>query len=303
MLAGNGEIYRCFLRGKFKKDFELKKDKQIKLDVAIVGDFVEFDVNEDGSGFIHTIKERENYISRKAPRIKGSSYRGERLEQIIAANIDLFHIVLSVKQPKFSNRQLDRILVIAESAGIKPVIIVNKSDLDKQNKMNYWKNLYEGLGYQFFLASALEKTNLDGIKEELSGNVNLFWGPSGVGKSSLLNVLYPELDLKVGEISDFTNKGKHTTVTSLMKEVEENTFIIDTPGVREIDPYGIKKEDVGHYFVEFEEYMHDCRFNTCTHTHEPECAVKEAVQESKISEDRYDSYLTIMDTIEDDMIY
>lgn len=264
---------------------------------------MDFDVVKDGSGFIHSISGRKNYVSRKAPKIKGSSYRGERLEQVIASNIDLFHLVLSAKQPGFSNKQLDRILVMAESAGVEPVIIVNKADLDKDNEMLYWWDIYEPLGYRFHLVSALEKRNIDGIKNELENKVNLFWGPSGVGKSSILNFLYPQLNLKVGEISGFTNKGKHTTVTSIMEEVEKNTFIIDTPGVREIDPYGIKKEDLGHYFVEFDNFMLDCKFNTCTHTHEPECAVKEAVEKGEISKDRYDSYLAILESIEDDMIY
>ncbi len=131
----------------------------------------------------------------------------------------------------------------------------------------------------------------------------MFWGQSGVGKSSIINKIYPGLDLGVGEISNFTDKGKHTTVTSIMIEAEKDTFIIDTPGVREIDPYGIRKEDLGHYFIEFPDFALDCRFNTCTHLHEPGCAVIEAVEKGQISPERYDSYLRILETIEQDIVF
>ncbi len=137
----------------------------------------------------------------------------------------------------------------------------------------------------------------------MHGKFNLFWGHSGVGKSSLLNQLYPGLHLKVGQISNYTLKGRHTTVTVLMKKVDESTFVIDTPGIREIDPYGIKKEDLSHYFREFKEFIHDCRFNTCTHNHEPDCAVVKAYNEGKIGEERYNSYLNILDSIEEDLFF
>jgi len=131
----------------------------------------------------------------------------------------------------------------------------------------------------------------------------LFWGHSGVGKSSLLDKLFPQLNLETGVISSFTDKGTHTTVTSIMLEVEKGTFIIDTPGVREIDPYGIRKEDLGHYFTEFAEFINNCKFSTCTHHHEPGCAVIKAVENHKISYERYESYLRILDTIEEDIIF
>jgi ribosome biogenesis GTPase len=291
----------CSLKGKFKKDFEMKKDKLFFTDFITVGDCVEYDLNKDGSGVITKIGERKNHISRKLPKVRGASYRGERLEQVVAANIDNVVIVTSVSSPNFNNRVLDRFLAAAESSHLNIIIVLNKIDLDQSAFANEWKELYEKIGYKFILTSAENNVGITLLKEEISGAKNLFWGHSGVGKSTLLNKMYPELDLRIGEVSQFSSKGTDTTVTSVMIKVEENTFIIDTPGIREIDPYGIRKSDLGHYFVEFVDYINTCKFNTCTHHHEPGCAVIEAVQNGKISGERYDSYLRILDTIEDDL--
>lgn len=303
LIENKDKIIRCSLRGKFKKEFNLKKDKLFKTDLAVVGDFIEFEYNKDGTGVINKILERKNYLSRKAPKIKGASYRGERLEQTFASNIDNLFVVSSVIKPVFNNKVIDRFLVSGESSNINSGIILNKSDLDEKNKLNPWIELYEKIGYKVFVTSAKMNEGIEILKSEIQGKKNLFWGQSGVGKSSLLNKIYPGIKLETGEISNYTNKGTHTTVTVNMIKVEKDTFIIDTPGLREIDPYGIRKEDVGHYFIEFAEYSHDCKFNTCTHFHEPGCAVIEAVEKGKISEARYDSYLRILGTIEEDIIF
>jgi ribosome biogenesis GTPase len=279
----------------------MKKDKLFFTDFIAVGDHVEFEMNEDGSGVINKIEKRKNHLSRKLPKDRGASYRGERLEQVIAANIDNVVIVTSVHHPDFNNRVLDRFLVAAESSHLKVVIVFNKIDLDKNSIADDWKKLYEGIGYKFILTSAETNKGLQFLKEEIQSAKNLFWGHSGVGKSSLLNKMYPELNLKIGEVSQFSSKGTHTTVTSVMIKVERNTFIIDTPGLREIDPYGIRKSDLGHYFIEFGDYINNCKFNTCTHHHEPGCAVIDAAEKNLISMERYDSYLRILDTIEDDI--
>ncbi|MDY0083526.1 MAG: ribosome small subunit-dependent GTPase A [Ignavibacteriaceae bacterium] len=294
-------LIRCTLKGKFKKDFNLKKDKLFNTDFAVVGDVVNFDMNKDGTGVIYQVLPRKNYLSRKAIKTRGASYRGERLEQIIAANIDNIFIVTSILEPDFNNKTLDRFLVSCESARITPIIIINKSDLADKAISEYWKKLYEDIGYKVFLTSVLLESGINEIKEYLKRKKNLFWGQSGVGKSSILNVLYPELELKTGEISSYTSKGIHTTVTSTMVNIGDSTYIIDTPGIREIDPYGIKKEDVGHFFPEFQKYLRNCRFNTCTHHHEPDCAVINALENDEISAERYDSYLRILDTIEKDI--
>lgn len=292
---------RCVLRGKFKKDFSLKKDKLFQTDIAVVGDKVRFDFNDDGTGFIYEILPRENYLSRKAPRIRGASYRGERLEQIIAANLDQVFIVTSISEPEFNNRTVDRFLVACESSRLNVNIIINKIDLDENDSHKKWYELYSSIGYNVLLTSTKTELGINNLKSILPNKKNLFWGQSGVGKSSILNKIYPHLNLKVGEISNYTSKGTHTTVTSSMFFVGDNTYLIDTPGVREIDPYGIKKEDLGHYFVEFSEFINECKFNTCTHKHEPGCAVVKAVKQGKISEERYDSYLRMLETVEEDI--
>ena len=301
-LNGNNEV-RCSLKGKLKNDFRLKRGKLYKTDIAVIGDYVDFEKADENSGVISGIEERDNYISRKSPKIKGSGYRGERLEQVIAANVDALFIISSVALPYFNNKVIDRFLVTAESSGIKPYLIINKTDLDKENLIDEWTAIYENIGYKVFKSSIVNNSGVAEIKKMLEGKKNLFWGQSGVGKSSLLNKMYPEVNLGVGEISNFTDKGKHTTVTSIMIESGKNTYIIDTPGVREIDPYGIRKEDLGHYFIEFSEYASNCRFNTCTHYHEPGCQVIEAVENNNISPERYDSYLRILETIEQDIVF
>ncbi|WKZ70625.1 MAG: ribosome small subunit-dependent GTPase A [Melioribacteraceae bacterium] len=304
VLSDQDKIVRCYLRGKFQKEFELKKDKLFTLDIAAVGDFVKFSKNEDGTGAIEKIEERKNHISRKAPKIKGASYRGQRLEQIVCANVDNLFIVTSIKKPSFNNRSVDRLLVTAESSHVKPFLIINKVDLDKNDSAQKWKEFYEEIGYTVFVTSTeVEIDSFAKIESELEGKVNLFWGHSGVGKSSILNKIFPELNFKVKKISDHSNKGTHTTVTSRMELVGKDTFIIDTPGIREIDPYGITQENLSHYFNEFVKFIHDCKFNTCTHHHEPGCAVIKAVEAGKISEERYISYLNILDTIEEDLYF
>lgn len=301
LLDNNGDEIRCSLRGKFKKEFGFKADKLYKVDIVAVGDMVEFEFNKDGSGVINKVLPRKNYLSRKVPKLKGAGTRGERLEQIIAANIDNLIIITSRKLPEFNNRLLDRLIVTGESSHISVKIVINKADLANEEEIHNWIELYSKIGYDVFETSAKEKMGISNLRDALSGQINLFWGHSGVGKSSLLNVLYPELDLKIGEISRSTSKGKHTTVTSLLKKVNDDTFIIDTPGIREIDPYGIKKQDLSHFFIDFLPYMNDCKFNTCIHHHEPGCAVLGALENKMIHPERYKSYLNILETIEDDM--
>ncbi|PKL82160.1 MAG: ribosome small subunit-dependent GTPase A [Ignavibacteriae bacterium HGW-Ignavibacteriae-3] len=292
---------RCSLPGKFQKEYALKRDKLFIMDIVAVGDKVDFELNKDGTGVINKIHPRKNFIARKAPRIKGAGTRGERLEQIVASNIDNLIIVSSCHAPKFNNRLIDRLIVASESSHINIIIVVNKVDLDPSGQINEWVSLYESIGYRVFKTSVVEKSGTEKLMKSLSGKINLIWGQSGVGKSSLLNLIYPSLQLKVGEISHSTSKGKHTTVTSVLKKIDSNTFVIDTPGMREMDPYGIRKQDLSHYFKDFYPFAEECRFNTCTHHHEPGCAVAMAVSGGKIHAERYQSYLNLLDTIESDM--
>lgn len=289
--------------GKFKKEFHLKKNKQYNLDIVTVGDYVEFTLNQDKSGVILEVINRKNYLSRKAPSIKGAGFRGERLEQIVAANIEKLFIVCSADNPRFNNRLLDRIIVAGESANLQLHIIVNKIDLDFTDEMSYWKVVYENLGYRVYFTDARTGKGIEAIKEDMQGVTSVFWGASGVGKSSILNCIDSRLNLKTGDTSAKTNKGIHTTVTTLLIPVSENTFLIDTPGIREIEPYGLKKEDLHHYFRDLSPYAFECRFNTCTHHHEPGCAVIEAFENEKVNPFRYESYLNMLETIEDDMLF
>lgn len=281
----------------------MKKDKLYLTDIVAVGDYVDYDLNEDGTGSIYNIEKRINYISRKAPKMKGSSYRGERLEQIIASNVDNFFIITSIFEPLFNNKVVDRLLVVGESANLNCYIIINKEDLDQENLLSEWEKLYSTIGYKVIRTSAKNNIGLDKLKKLFTGKKNVLWGQSGVGKSSLLNKIYSQLNLKTKLVSTFNEKGTHSTVTSTMFRINQNTFVIDTPGIREIDPYGIRKEDLGHYFKDFLPYIKKCRFNTCTHNHEPDCEVIRAVEDEKIFPERYDSYLKLLDTIEQDIIF
>lgn len=272
-------------------------------DIAAVGDFVDFELNNDGTGVINEIGKRKNYISRKAPRIRGAGFRGERLEQVIAANIDKLFIVGSVFEPDFNNKAIDRFIVTGENSNINIIIVINKADLNKNNVIENWISVYRKIGYKVILSSIITREGIKEIKEELKGNKNIFWGHSGVGKSSLLNSIFYGLNLEIGGISSYKDKGTHKTVTANMIKVGDYTYVIDTPGVREINPFGLKKEDLGHYFIEFLPFMENCRFNTCTHYHEPECGIIKAVESGSISELRYESYLRILETIEEDIIY
>lgn len=271
------------------------------MDIAVVGDSVEFRMNNDGTGVITSIDKRKNYVSRKAPKIKGAGVRGERLEQIIAANVDRIFIVSSATEPLFNNKVIDRFLVLTESAGISAQIIINKSDLVDNRIIDEWKNLYESIGYTVLITSVESGSGINKLKENILEGSNLFFGHSGVGKSSLLNKLYSQLELRTGRISAFTDKGTHTTVTSIMIEAEPEKFIIDTPGIREIDPFGVSKENLGHYFIEFNKFSSGCRFNTCTHHHEPGCGVINAMEKQMISVERYESYLRLLESVEEDI--
>ena len=289
----------CRLPGRFKNYYHLKKNKQRVLDIVTVGDRVKISLNQDGRGEITKIFERENFFSRKAPRLKGTSGKGERLEQIFAANIDNIVIVASANHPEFNNRLIDRITVAAESSNIGVIIVINKSDIGTTEEIEDWKEIYSACGYEVVVTSVVNNSGLYKLSEAMHNSTNLFCGQSGVGKSSLLNALYPQLDFRVGEVSETSNKGKHTTVASVLQKVDNATVIIDSPGIREFAPFGIKREDLSHHFMDIFPYVNNCKFNTCTHLHEPGCAVIDAVDNELISVERYYSYLNILENIED----
>ncbi|MCP2042170.1 ribosome small subunit-dependent GTPase A [Pontibacter sp. HSC-36F09] len=281
-----GKLHRARLRGKFKL-----KGMKVSNPLA-VGDRVEFDVETTGedTAVIHKIEDRENYIIRK------STHKAEHAH-IIAANLDQALLIATLVSPRTSFGFIDRFLVTAEAYGIPTVIVYNKTDLYDEDMQEYQRQiayLYERIGYKVMGVSAHADQGIDELKELLHGKTSLFSGHSGVGKSTLINLIVPDLDLKTSEISGFSDKGVHTTTFAEMFEIDPETFIIDTPGIKELGIVDIPKQELGHFFPEMRERLNQCRFNNCTHFNEPGCAVVEAVRHNEIALTRYESYLSMM---------
>jgi ribosome biogenesis GTPase len=255
-----------------------------------VGDVVDFDMEpEQGTGVITNLRQRKNYIIRKSINLS-------RQAQIIAANLDLALLVVTLASPRTSLGFIDRFLVTAEAYSIPASLIFNKLDLFSDEGLEIladYQSVYEKIGYPCYSVSALEGTNIDHVQELLKDKVTLFSGHSGVGKSSLINRLLPDLDLRTHMISDWSDKGMHTTTFAEMFELPQGGYIIDTPGIRELGVIDIEKEVLSHFFPEMRQRMNQCRFNNCRHINEPGCAVLDALEEGEIAQSRYDSYLSI----------
>ncbi|WP_187263233.1 ribosome small subunit-dependent GTPase A [Pontibacter beigongshangensis] len=284
--AENGTLYKARLRGKFKL-----KGMKVSNPLA-VGDRVEFDLEEvdEETAVIHKIEDRENYIIRQSTHKSGYSH-------IIAANLDHALLIATLVSPRTSFGFIDRFLVTAEAYDIPVTIIYNKSDLydaDMEDYQRQISHMYSLAGYNSLSVSAFRNEGIDEIEKLIKGKTTLFAGHSGVGKSSLINQLVPDLALKTSEISAFSDKGVHTTTFAEMFEVEEGTFIIDTPGIKELGVIDIPKNELSHFFPEMRELLNQCRFNNCTHFNEPGCAVVEAVRHNQIALTRYQSYLSIL---------
>jgi ribosome biogenesis GTPase len=268
-----------------------------------VGDRVEFELQHDETtkdgkaGIIYSIETRSNYIIRKSSNLSKES-------QIIAANIDNAYLVVTVKYPVTLPGFIDRYLVSARAYRIPASLVFNK--LDTYDKGDYQKleeylQTYESIGYKCYQVSALKNFNLEELREDVKCKINLFSGLSGVGKSSILNCLEPGLKLKTELISEYHLQGKHTTTFAEMFEMKNGGYLIDTPGIRGFGVIDMEKEEISHYFPEIFDLLRLCRYHNCTHTHEPGCAVKEALQEGKIPLTRYESYLSLLE--EDDSKY
>lgn len=283
----DGHIYQSRLRGKFKQD-------GIKVNNPIaVGDMVEVtpDEQHENSGLITEIYQRENYIIRKSTRKNGFSH-------ILAANVDQTLLLATLSFPRTSQGFIDRFLVSAESFRIPSLIVFNKKDLLKpkdQNKIDFLREMYESIGYTTDLISAQTQEGMDALLSHLEGKTTLIAGHSGVGKSTLLNKLVPGLEQKTGEVSTFANKGTHTTTFAEMFEINANTKIIDTPGIKELGLVDMEPSEISHYFPEMRQFVGECRFNNCLHVNEPGCQIIEALEAGGIYEERYMSYLSMLE--------
>lgn len=285
--ADDGVLYTCRTRGKLRlKGFKTTNP-------LAVGDRVAFDI-EDGDatqGVITEILPRTNYIIRKSIKKTGHGH-------IIAANIDQALLVATMVFPKTSTGFIDRFLVSAESFRIPQIIVFNKQDLLGEKDLKLQEEIiamYNEIGIKCLKISAKDEQGVDEVIEILSGKKTLIAGHSGVGKSTLLNLLSPNITQSVQEVSDYAAKGVHTTTFAEMFDLKNDTYVIDTPGIKEFGLIDIEEEELSDYFPEMREIQADCKFYNCKHTHEPKCAVKLAVDEGKIDERRYLSYLSMLD--------
>ena len=257
-----------------------------------VGDKVRYSVDEkDGKAVIDEILPRKNYVIRRSTNLS-------RQAHIIAANVDMAYLVVSLYFPEVKLPFLDRMLVTCEVYGIPVTIVLAKTDMYRdvaQESIDAFHSIYEGAGYKVVDTSAVTGEGIDLIRKACEGRVNLFSGESGVGKSSLIKALDPSLNPKTGEISEAHLQGKHTTSLYEMYPLATGGFVIDSPGLRGFGLVDLEKEEIAKYFPEMLKASHDCRFTPCTHTHEPGCAVKAAVEQGIISPERYSSYLGMLE--------
>lgn len=281
-------FYECRIKGRFRI-------KGIKSTNPIaVGDHVSFDLetnNDKVTGVIHDIKERKNYIIRKSVNLSKQVH-------IIAANIDQVFLIITINNPVTTTSFIDRFLVTAEAYGIKTILVFNKIDtfdeetLDEQLYLQY---IYSNIGYECLRVSASEGKGIDAIKEMMLGKVSMFSGHSGVGKSTLVNAVEPTLNLKTAEISEQHQQGQHTTTFAEMYDLSFDAQIIDTPGIRGFGVVDMEPSELGDYFPEFFALKEYCRFHNCMHKEEPQCAVKEALDNDEVAWSRYNSYIQILD--------
>lgn len=285
-----GNLVECVIRGKFRLQ-GLKTTNPIA-----VGDCVQFMLEssaDDGtvSGVITALETRENYILRKATNLSAQ-------QQILCANVDQAIIVLTIKQPDMSLGFTDRFLVMTGAFHIPAVLIFNKIDLlDNEDDFYYleaYTEMYRAIGYPVHHISARDEKYLPELVDIFKDKTSFLYGRSGAGKTSMINLIAPELSLRTGVLSDWSGRGKHTTTFAEMFELNFGGYIIDAPGLREFEPTDIEKTEIAHYMPEFLKHIHNCKYNDCTHYNEPGCAVKEALENEEISPTRYESYMNML---------
>lgn len=279
----------AIIESKIKGNFRLKGIRSTN--PVAVGDRVELILNQEGTAFISAIEDRRNYIIRKSSNLSKQSH-------ILAANIDQALLLVTVNRPQTSTTFIDRFLASAEAYRIPVVLLFNKIDLLNASERRYQEllsRLYTTIGYRCLALSAQTGEGIEALRELLMGQISLLSGNSGVGKSTLINCLLPDAHLRTAEISDAHNAGMHTTTFSEMLPLPEGGYVIDTPGIKGFGTFDIEREELGSYFKEIFRLSKDCRFNNCTHTHEPGCAVLQALQNHVVAESRYQSYLNMLE--------
>lgn len=283
------EIINSRLPGKFRLD------KKEVTNPITVGDMVDLEVNNDGSGNILKIHDRENYITRQATH-------GKRGEHILVSNLDQAFVVQSIRKPKLNEGFINRFLVTCEAYDVSAGIIINKMDLAKKGDLDFVEDMigvYKSIGYPVYTCSIEDADSIEQLKSLFKDKLSAFIGPSGVGKTSILNAIDPDYNLKVGEISSSSNKGKHTTTFARLIPLEIGGFVADTPGIREFGLVNIEDWELSLYFPEMLEPRETCKFNTCTHIHEPGCGVIAAFENGEIDPNRYHSYINMLESLED----
>ncbi len=283
----DGRRINSTLRGRLRKDKRLEKYSE----AVAVGDVVEFELDNDDTGAIESVHDRRNVFTRK--------YKDSDRDDLIAANIDQIVVIQCFATPRLNLRFVDRLLVRGNKEGIPVLLCANKHDLAGDGDIEMLRDYYRGYDLDVILTSAVNGEGLDELKSAFSGRLSILIGNSGVGKTSILNSIFPGLDLRTTEVSESTGKGRHTTTNVEMFRLEGDTRIIDTPGLREFGLMDIEPEELGIYFMEFGKYARKCGFSPCTHEHEPNCEIKKQVEKGKISEERYISYLNILATLKD----
>jgi ribosome biogenesis GTPase len=282
--SDEGNFYQCRIKGK------LRLSGIRSTSPVAVGDRVGFDLDDEAIGVIHTIDQRENYLVRKSVNLSKQLH-------IIGANIDLIFLVITLKNPETFTTFIDRFLVSAAAFGIETVLLFNKMDQYTEEELemvNELKELYASIGYQCVFCSTKSGQGMSELRNLMKDNTSIFSGHSGVGKSTLINTVAPELRLKIGEISEQHGQGQHTTTFAEMFDLSFGGRIIDSPGIRGFGIADIDKEEIARYFKEFFKASENCKFNNCQHLSEPGCAVKSELEEGAIAESRYQSYLSMV---------
>ena len=282
--SDEGNFYQCRIKGK------LRLSGIRSTSPVAVGDRVGFDLDDEAIGVIHTIEERENYLVRKSVNLSKQLH-------IIGANIDLVFLVITLRNPETFTTFIDRFLVSAAAFGIETVLLFNKMDQYTEEELemvNELKELYTSIGYQSVFCSTKSGQGMSELRNLMKDNTSIFSGHSGVGKSTLINTVAPELRLKIGEISEQHGQGQHTTTFAEMFDLSFGGRIIDSPGIRGFGIADIDKEEIARYFKEFFKASENCKFNNCQHLSEPGCAVKSKLEDGTIAESRYQSYLSMV---------